>query len=551
MPGAAAWDMEADVVVVGSGAAGLAAALTAAAGGARVIVLEKAHVIGGTTAMSGAGIWIPANRHMLAAGHDDSADAALAYIRATAPPGWAEEEEALWRAFVETAPVALDFIEAHTPLRFELIHHPDLYVEAPGGKEFGRMLTPRMLSRSLVGSWRDRIRRSVKPQIFTYEEAILGPVLRHPVRTVARMGPILLWRWLTGRVAMGNALVVGLLRGCLDHGCEVLAGARVTALLTDDARNGDGAVTGVEAEIGGALRRVRARKGVVLATGGFEWDESRLAQHFPRDFVLRASPRTNTGDGQRLAEALGARMARLDQANIYPVTPTRYEGQPHAFPINQLDAPHCILVGRHGRRFVSEGNRNLGVSLIEREPANGRPLHLPAWRIFDAEFARQNPYDLRLWKKRRGDLRRAASISGLARATELDPAVLTATVQRFNGFVRQGRDEDFHRGETAWERFYTDDPERPERNGALGAIERPPFFATPYYVGILGTKGGPRTDERAQVVRQDGGVVPGLYCAGVAMANPIGSKNVGAGTTIGPCLTWGYIAARDLLRANR
>ena len=136
------FDETADVVVVGSGAAGLAAALTAAVGGARVIVLEKAAVLGGTTAMSGAGIWIPANHHMRAAGIGDSPDEALAYLRATAPPGWHNEEDALWRAFAAHAPAMLAFLEAHTPLRFELVQYPDLYPDAPGGKARGRMLSP-------------------------------------------------------------------------------------------------------------------------------------------------------------------------------------------------------------------------------------------------------------------------------------------------------------------------------------------------------------------------------------------------------------------------
>jgi len=157
---------------------------------------------------------------------------------------------------------------------------------------------------------------------------------------------------------------------------------------------------------------------------------------------------------------------------------------------------------------------------------------------------------MRVGRKEPGWFREAASIEKLARLIALDPASLAATVARFNGFARAGRDEDFHRGETAWEKFYTGDPARPGGNGALGAIERPPFYAAPYLRAILVTKGGPRTNARGQVLRADGSVIAGLYCAGVAMANPIGSKAVGAGTTIGPCLTWGFIAARNLLREN-
>src|SRR5262249_29464557 len=174
------WDGEADVVVVGSGSAGLCAALTAAAGGARVMVVEKSPLLGGTSAMSGAGTWVPANHHMLAAGIADSKDAALTYLRATAPPGWQQEEDALWAAFVEEAPSMLAFLEAQTPLRFELVHHPDLYVEAPGGRLSGRMVSPKALSRGLAGPWRRRIRGSTLPPIFPSPQLLVPPAFTPP-----------------------------------------------------------------------------------------------------------------------------------------------------------------------------------------------------------------------------------------------------------------------------------------------------------------------------------------------------------------------------------
>jgi 3-oxosteroid 1-dehydrogenase len=544
------WDKEADVVVVGSGSAGLAAALTAAAGNARVIVLEKSSALGGTSAMSGAGTWVPANHHMLAAGIADSREEALAYLRATAPEGWRDEEDALWQAFVAHAPDMLRFLEAHTPLEFELVHHPDLYVEAPGGRLSGRMVSPRPLSRDLAGPWRNRIRASTLPQIFTYRELILGTVLSRPVRTLLELSPRLAYRLLTGRVGMGNALVVGLIKGCLDHGCEVIAEARAERLLTDTDDSTEGRVIGVEARIGDRSLAVRATRGIVLATGGFEWDPEMLARHFPGEAGLVGSPRTNTGDGHKMAAAVGARLARMDQANIYPVTTTVYEGQRDALPLNVLYHPHCILVNRHGQRFVNEGSPNVGVVLDARDPANGRPVHLPAWHIFDARYAAENR--LAMWIGRRDPrwFRKARTLAALARLIDLNATVLCATVERFNRFARNGKDDDFNRGETAWEMFYTRDPARPNHNGALGTLEKAPFYAAPYHRGILGTKGGPRTNERGQVLRADGSVIAGLYCAGVAMANPIGTKAVGAGTTIGPCLTWGYICGRNVLREN-
>jgi 3-oxosteroid 1-dehydrogenase len=542
------WDRETDVVVVGSGAAALSCALTAAIGGARVTVLEKASVLGGTTAMSGAGTWIPANHHMLAAGMADSPEEALTYLRATAPAGWQAEEDALWQAFAAHAPATLALIEAHTPLEFELVHHPDLYSEAPGGKFRGRMVSPRLISRNILGRWRNRIRTSTLPQIFTYREMVIGTVLSRPVRTLTRMAPSLLHRFLTRRVGMGNALVTGLLKGCLDKGCEILAGTAAQELIREDGERGR--ILGVAARQRERDVRIRARKGVVLATGGFEWDEPRRQKHFPGETGLIGSPRTNTGDGHRMAESVGAQLARMDQANIFAVTNTIYEGRRHAKPLNEAYKPHGVLVNRLGKRFVNEGDPNVGVVIDTRDKETGNPIHLPCWRIFDAQYASKNKVAMWLGRRDPDWFRKADSIEGLARLIDLDPAVLADTIARFNGFVRAGRDDDFHRGETAWEMFHTEDPRRPNRNGALGTIEKPPFYAAPYYRAILVTKGGPRTNERGQVLRADGSVIGGLYCAGVAMANPIGSKAVGAGTTIGPCLTWGHICGLNLLREN-
>jgi len=168
-----------DVVVVGSGAAGLAAALAAAAHGAKVVVLEKSRVLGGTTAMSAAGTWVPSNHHMLAAGIADSPVEALTYLRATAPPGWAADEDELWQALAEESPKMLRFLEDETPLVFELVNHPDFYVEAPGGKLHGRMVSPTLISRYILGRWWNRVRKSVKPQLFTYREMVNG-MLKDP-----------------------------------------------------------------------------------------------------------------------------------------------------------------------------------------------------------------------------------------------------------------------------------------------------------------------------------------------------------------------------------
>jgi 3-oxosteroid 1-dehydrogenase len=527
-------DREWDVIVVGSGAAGLAAALAAAVDGASVVLLEKARVLGGTTAMSSAGTWVPANHHMLAAGIEDSPAETLAYLRATAPPGWAATEDELWQALAEHSAPMLRFLEDETPLRFELVNHPDFYVEAPGGKLFGRMVSPTLISRYRLGGWWHKVRPSVKPQFFTYKEMI-GGILKDPWRAILRLGPRLVARVIAGRVGLGNGLIVGLARGCLDRGVDIRLQAEARRLLTD----GD-LVTGVEAVIDGKPVTLRASKGVILATGGFDWAPDYMAKYFP-GFDLTGAPDTNTGDGQRMAEAVGAELAHMDQANIAPATFTQYEGRRHAQPLYESYAPHCILVNREGRRFASEGSPGLGVTIDERGP-DGKSRHAPVWRIFDSRYS--NRLSAMYAAKDPGFVRSADTIEALADKIDLNPQILRATVDRFNGWKKEGVDRDFHRGETAWERYYTKDR-------ALETIEQPPFHAAPFLYVSLGTKGGPRTNRHCQVLRKDGSVIGGLYCAGIAMASPIGTKAVGAGTTIGPCLTFGYIAGKSIARRNR
>jgi 3-oxosteroid 1-dehydrogenase len=531
-------DLEWDVIVVGSGAAGLAAALAAAVDGATVLVLEKAHVLGGTTAMSSAGTWVPANHHMLAAGIADSAEETLTYLRATAPPGWAADEDELWQALAENAAPMLRFLEDKTALRFELVNHPDFYVEAPGGKLYGRMVSPKLISRYRLQSWWHKVRPSVKPQFFTYKEMI-GGILKDPWRSILRLAPRLAWRVIAGRVGLGNGLIVGLASGCLDHYCRIMLNADVKRLTQDDG----GRITGVEASLRGELATFRARKGVVLATGGFDWAPDYMPKYFPGIQQIGA-PRSNTGDGQRMAAAVGAELAHMDQALIACATFTQYEGHRHAQPLFETYTGHCILVNRHGERFVSEGAAGMGVAMDERGP-DGKPKHLPVWRVFDSQYRHKLA---KMYTSKDADyVRSAPTLEALAGKIDLDPAKLVATVQRFNGWSREGVDRDFHRGETAWERYYTGDA----KDGvALGRVEQPPFFAAPFLYASLGTKGGARTNARCEVLRPDKSVIPGLYCAGIGMAHPIGTKAVGAGTTIGPCLTFGYIAGRAIARRN-
>lgn len=534
------FDEHVDMIVVGSGAAGMTAALTAAVSGLRVLVLEKSPHVGGTSAMSGAGTWVPANHHALAEGIADTPEEAYLYLRGALPPAWRNSDDSLWREMAYAAAPMLELVEANSPLRFALTGEPDPMIEIPGAKVRGRMLSPRALSRRVAGPFAKKLRRSTLPHLMTYQEMMdPGPYL-HPIRTVWKLWPELLRRIFTDSAGQGSALMAGLIAGCLAHGVDIRLAAPARELVQD----ADGRVTGVVYEQDGRARTVAARAGVLLSTGGFEWDPARYRHHFPGETDFLTSPDTNSGDGHRMAEAAGALLDRMDQANIHPALPTRYEGRMHGLPVAYHSAPHAIIVNRHGERFISEYDYNLGDTLNQRA-ADGSMIHLPAWLIADRRFlARSLPF---LWYglRGRGWMRFGSSIAELARRTGLDGAKLEAAVARFNAFYAEGFDRDFARGENAWERYRSGRREGAP-NTTLGTIERAPFVAIPMNRSILGTKGGPRTNHRGEVLRPDFSVIEGLYCAGNAMANPIGTRSVAAGTTIGPHMTWGYICARSM-----
>ncbi|MBL8700692.1 MAG: FAD-dependent oxidoreductase [Alphaproteobacteria bacterium] len=527
-----------DFLVIGSGSAALSAALRAAKGGLAVIVLEKSERLGGTSAMSGAGIWIPANHVARAAGVQDSPEEALAYLRATAPEGWAATEDGLWQAFARNAPRALEFIDANTPLEFVVTKEPDPFSEYPGGKLYGRQLTVEPISKWTIGALGLRVRASTLPHLFSYQETVDLDPYHHPVSAGLKLLPRLIWRLLANSRGQGNALITGLLRGCLDLGVSIRPATRALRLVQDST----GRVIGAEVESRGRRRTIEARRGVLLATGGFDWDDAMRERHFPGGVKFLGAPSSNTGDGQRMAADAGARLDRLDQANVYPCLPTTYEGRLAGMPMTFTAERHSILVNRHGNRFVSENDFNIGERIDQRDPRTGEPVNLPVWLIGDRRFLRQSPLFRWYARKLKGFLVQADSIEALAARIGLPPAQLAETVSRFNWFCDQGSDQDFRRGQSAWDKYKTHG-----EGVRLAKLEEGPFVAVEVSRSILGTKGGARTDDGARVLRADGSVIDGLFAAGLAMANPFGTRAVGAGTTIGPNLTWGFICAETVL----
>jgi len=543
-----------DVVIIGSGSAACSAALKLACSGLEVLVVEKSGWLGGTSAMSGAGVWIPANHIAAKAGLADSEEEAMAYMAAVLPAARFAKEEKLLQNFVRQAPQALRFICQNTLLDFRLIDEPDPYADAIGGKKQGRMLSPMPLSRRLLGSLGRKLRRSTLPHIFTYQENIGYDLYHHPMRAILRLWPRLLWRWLNNAGAQGTALMTGLIKGCLDAGVVFMLETRAVSLIQGDK----GEIVGIEVEEGKAgagakigakqigTRQIGAKRGVIIASGGFEWDDKMREHHFPPPLDRMGTPSSNEGDGQKMGMGVGAQLDSMEEANLYVCLPTRYEGKRYGLPINFLYEPHSILVNREGARFVSEAHFNIG-EFIDARDENGRDINLPCYLIGDHRFLRTS-LPFRWYASYEPDwVKKAETIEELATKLGLSAHSLAATIKRWNEFCAQGRDEDFHRGETIWERKKDGHPDGSLR---LKPIDKPPYIGLCVNRSIIGTKGGIRTNERAQALRADGTIIPGLYAAGLAMANPIGTRAVGAGTTLGPNLTWGYIAAQTILIQN-
>jgi succinate dehydrogenase/fumarate reductase flavoprotein subunit len=522
---------EADVVVVGSGGAGLTAALAAAAGGAEVAVLEASERWGGTTALSGAQVWVPVNHRMAAGGWTDSAEDALTYIRDQAPG----RDHALIEAFVAAAPAMARFVEDHSPLELAPCRIPDSFAERPGGRDGGRHLEPRPVAVGDLGPADALVWPASYPMVLTNEEIadldlIGGGQL--PMDLIARRSE-------AGEVCMGQGLVVGLLRGCRDAGVALVRGCRVERLELDA-----GGVTGVEARCGGAVHRVGARRGVVLAGGGFEWDPGLVARFQGATVARSVSPPVNRGDSLRLAASAGAELARTGESWFWPVASVDGETWPDGSPRPRLmmaerTRPHAIWVNAAGRRFVDEASHNCALALTEVDPATNRPRNQPAWAVGDAQFRARYPLT--------DGYTEAATLAELASLCGIDAAGLETTVERFNAMARAGLDDDFGRGGTLYDR-HMGDPSATHPN--LGTVEEPPFFALPVHLGTVGSKGGPRTDAQARVLSWSREPIPGLYAAGNAMAAPIGPGTIAPGLTLGLALTFGWIAGSTAAAAT-
>ncbi|MGH3861622.1 3-oxosteroid 1-dehydrogenase [Actinokineospora sp.] len=541
-----------DVVVVGSGAAGMTAALAAARRGLRTVLVEKAATYGGSTARSGGGVWVPNNPALLAAGVPDSPEQARDYLAHIVGDVVPEDRR---QAFLDNGPATVSFVLANTPLELAWVPgYSDYYPEAPGGLPGGRSVEPKPLSAKLLGAERARLnppylKAPTGMAITQADYKWMNLMARHPrgllrtMRVAGRRMLSLLRR--REMLTMGQALSAGLRVGLSRAGVPLLLETPLVDLCVEDGR-----VTGVEVERGGKKVVLRARHGVVLTSGGFERNE-RMRKEYQREPITAdwtVGAVENTGDGIEAGMRAGAAVDLMDDAWWGPSI--ELPRGPY-FCLAERTLPGCVLVNQAGERFVNEASPYVDAVHAMYDGHTEDKPHIPAWLILDQRYRNRyvfaglgprQPLPGKWFKS--GALHKAATLAELAKRIDVPADTLMSTVERFNGFARTGRDEDFQRGESAYDRYYGDPRNTP--NPCLGPVDKAPFYAVRIVPGDLGTKGGLRTDTHARVLRGDGTAIPGLYAAGNASAAVMGHTYAGPGATLGPAMVFGYLAAQDI-----
>ena len=538
-----------DWVVVGSGAGSMASALVMREAGKSVLILEKTEFVGGTTAKSGGVIWVPNNRFLHAAGETDSVEAGAAYLEAVCAdlPG---STRAKRLAYVTEASKTIDFLVGQgIALERGSSFWPDYYDDAPGGCKTSRTVVAKPFDKKELGAWEPRLRPGFLNVNARLDDGMKLPYARKSwkirwlflkIAFGVVMGRLLGQHWVTA----GAALQGRMLQASLKSGVDIRTSTPVSELVALD-----GKVTGVVCQKDGKPWRVGANLGVLVNAGGFAQNQAMRDRYMPgTQAAWSNTPEGDTGEMHLELERVGGVLAQMDQMVGYQTT--RAPGWEQAFvkPPGQglTGKPGAILVDQSGVRYMNEGGSYelYCQTMIER---NAVTPAIPSWAIFDQRFA--DEYQVAggwIGKKAQewigqGYLKKADTLEELAALIKVDPAALAATVARWNGFVDKGADEDFGRGARAYDQWLGDPFHGP--NPSLGRIDKAPFYAVDMVPGDVSTYGGAVTDAEARVVRADGSPIEGLYATGVSTASVMGGVYPGAGASIGPSLTFGYIAA--------
>lgn len=558
------WDKQVDILVIGSGAGGLLSALVAADNHADVLVIEKERLWGGTSATSGAGIWIPASDQAREAGFEDKVDDAFTYVRALSADN---VPDANIRAYVENASAMLRWVTANTDISYQSFPYPDYHAENPGGSPSGyRTHMPLPLDGRRLGKDVETLRyASPAASLFGYlnwhfdETYILlfrAPGWQwHLAKSLMRYWFDWPFRFKSGkdrRLTLGNALLGGLRMALKEKQVPLWLETPMVDLISEDGR-----VTGAIVKHRGKEMRIGTRKGVILAAGGFDKNQEMRELYAPayRNAYLSGGTGGNTGDTIRAGITAGAQTLNMHSSWAAPVF--YVPGEPGG-RLSTLERalPGSMIVNQAGKRYLNEAASYHIVGQIMAREQQEHANTNPSWFIFDHQYRHKYPAGPLLplvpdWLQTgavKTIMKRGDTIEALAREISVDPDVLAATIARFNQFAATGEDPDFARGEATYDKMYGDPSNGP--NPCLRPIEKGPFYAMPIHPGDIGTNGGLLTDDRARVIGKDGKVIAGLYAVGNNAASAMGESYPGAGVTIGPALTFGYIAARDLTGSN-
>jgi 3-oxosteroid 1-dehydrogenase len=550
--GTSQWDVVTDCVMVGSGGGSMCAALAVHAAGQQALILEKADVIGGSTAMSGGILWLPDNPVSRRAGVDDSRADAVRYFASVVGHDNPSTSTTRVTAFLDAVDPMVDLLEAQgIPFR-HCEGYSDYYDDRPGGKVRGRSIETELFDVTQLGPWRSRLRVSeTLPAIpmYTSEVApavLAGRTLRSMV-TMAKVGGRMAAASLRRQSVYGSgvALQGWMLLAALKADIPIWTSTPVTELVRDQ----DGRVLGVTATRHGKPVRIRATRGVLINSGGYSHNEA-MRSKYGRQPSSTKWTSANPGDtGEVIEEAIrrGAATDLMDEAWWIPSSVLPDDSP--LYVVYERSKPHAIMVDSAGQRYVNEAASymEVGQAMYER---NATVPAVPSWWVTDSRNRRRYMWGLvpggvtpRKWLSS-GYMRKADSLDELAAQCGIDPKGLAQTVQRFNTAAAHGVDPDFHKGERAYDRYYGDPRVKP--NPCVAPVDKPPFYAVALYPGDVGTCGGLLTDENARVLDNGDRAIAGLYATGNCTASVMGRAYPGAGASIGASFAFGWIAANHM-----
>ena len=557
------WDHGVDLLIVGSGAGAMTAALAGYDGGADVLLIEKGDQYGGSSAMSGGGLWVPCNHIALEAGVEDNEEEAWKYLKGCVGDDVPDER---LRAYLTESRAMVKYLCEHTRAEFiPLVDYPDYYPNVEGSKPGGRCLDPKNLDARLLGDEFLKMRENAPQQQILGRIAMTIPEARISLARTPGWVKVMMrlflkyafdipWRFKSKRdrnLAMGNALVGMLRRSLMDRGIPLWLETPARKLILEGDR-----VVGVEAEKQGKRVRIRARKGVILAAGGFEANQAMREKYLPRPTNAEwssANP-NNTGDIINMGLEIGAAIGLMDEAWWGPAVKFPSDARARFFVI-ELSLPGSVLVNKRGERFVNEAEP-YGDKVAAMYAKNTPEAEtIPSYLVFDWNFRKKYPVGPLLPGQQQSDrmapkdvmglISKADTVSELAKQLGIDASGLEDTVAKMNEYARTGKDLDFGRGDTIFDRYYGDTHVTPNPN--LGPIDTPPFYGMRIYPGELGTKGGLVVDAKARVQKESGEAIPGLYATGNCSSSVMGHTYPGPGSTLGPTTTFGYVAARHAI----